>query len=105
MIKDDYLLTNKRYFSTDIEQGVTEIRRNFRVDNMINEDAYAIFVAPGNEPEEASFCMENLRKGIKEFLLKYSAPTSISPKALPLEGNFVTILSLHEGSKGAAWVK
>lgn len=49
--------------------------------------------------------MENLRKGVKEFLLKYSAPTSLSPKALPLEGNFVTILSLHEGSEGQAWVK
>jgi len=28
--------------------------------------------------------MENLRKGVKEFLLKYSSPTSLSPKALPL---------------------
>lgn len=49
--------------------------------------------------------MENLRKGVKEFLLKYSHPTSLSPKALPLNGNFVTVLSLHSGSKGEAWVK
>ena len=48
--------------------------------------------------------MENLRKGVKEFLLKYSAPTSLSPKALPLE-KFVTIISVHEGSEGEAWVK
>jgi len=48
--------------------------------------------------------MENLRKGVKEFLLKYSAPSSLSPKALPMN-KFVTVLSLHEGSEGAEWVK
>lgn len=37
---------------------------------------------------------------MKEFLLKYSAPTSLSPKALPLAGNFTTIISLQEGSEG-----
>lgn len=37
---------------------------------------------------------------MKEFLLKYSSPTSLSPKALPLKDNFVTIMSLHKGSKG-----
>ena len=49
--------------------------------------------------------MENLRKGVKEFLLKYSAPTSLSPKALPLDGNFVTIISTHKGSQGEQYVK
>ena len=44
-----------------------------------------------------------MRKGVKEFLLKYSAPTSMSPKALPMS-NFVTVISLHEGSAGAAYV-
>lgn len=48
--------------------------------------------------------MENLRKGVKEFLLKYSAPTSLSPKALPLASNFVTVISVHEGSEGQKWV-
>jgi hypothetical protein len=48
--------------------------------------------------------LENLRKGVKEFLLKYSAPTSLSPKALPLD-KFVTVLSVHEGSEGEAFVK
>jgi hypothetical protein len=47
----------------------------------------------GNEKAEAEFCVENVRRGIKEFLLKYSAPTSLAPKALPKE-NFVTIISL-----------
>ena len=49
--------------------------------------------------------MENLRKGVKEFLLKYTAPTSLSPKALPMDGNFLTIISVHEGSAGEAAVK
>lgn len=62
-------------------------------------------MAPGNEVAEVEFTMENLRKGVKEFLLKYSSPTSLSPNALPLDGNFVTILSLHAGSPGEAWVR
>jgi|MGYP000038021907 hypothetical protein len=49
--------------------------------------------------------MENLRKGVKEFLLKYSAPTSLSAKALPLDGNFVTIISTHKGSAGEKYVE
>ena len=64
-----------------------------------------LFIAPGNEKNEVEFCLENLRKGIKEFLLKYSSPTSLSPKALPLDGNFVTILSLHKGSEGEEYAK
>ena len=52
-----------------------------------------------NEKNEAEFTAENVRRGIKEFLLKYSAPTSMSPKALPLD-NFVTVISLHENSPG-----
>lgn len=43
--------------------------------------------------------MENIRKGVKEFLLKYSAPTSLSLKAPPLD-KYVTVLSLHKGSEG-----
>ena len=64
-----------------------------------------IFIAPGNEKSEVEFCLENLRKGVKEFLLKYSSPTSLSPKALPLDGNFVTVLSLHKGSDGEEYAK
>ena len=45
------------------------------------------------------FCINNLRKGVKEFLHKYSAPTSLSPIAAPID-KFVTIMSLHKGSKG-----
>ena len=49
--------------------------------------------------------MENLRKGVKEFLLKFSSPTSLSANALPMDGNFVTFISVHEGSEGAEWVR
>ena len=48
--------------------------------------------------------MENVRRGIKEFLLKYSYPTSLSKKAPPLE-NYVTVLSVHKGSEGEEYVR
>ena len=63
-----------------------------------------VFVAPGNEVEEATFCAENIRKGMKEFLLKYSAPTSMSPKARPVD-NFVTVISTHAGSPGEKYMQ
>ena len=105
LLKEDYLLVNKNYFSGEMETAINQIRQNFRQQNEINQDAYSIFLAPGNEKAEVEFTMDNLRKGVKEFLLKYSAPTSMSPKALSLEENFVTILSLHAGSPGEQWVK
>ena len=87
-----------------MEKGIENIREAFRAEHSIDPNAHVIFVAPGNEKAEAEFCMETLRKGIKEFLLKYSAPTSLSPKALPLD-NFVTVMSLHSGSEGEAYVR
>lgn len=104
LLKDDYLLVNRRYFAADIEKAVEVIRNQFRDDNGIDNDTHAIFIAPGNEKAEVDWCMDNLRKGVKEFLLKYSSPTSLSPKALPLD-KFVTILSVQEGSPGEAAVR
>ena len=104
LVNAEDLLVSKRYFASEMEQGILSIRDKFRAKHSIAGDSHVIFLAPGNEVKEAEFCMENLRKGVKEFLLKYSAPTSMSPKALPME-NFTTVLSLHEGSAGAAWVK
>jgi len=63
-----------------------------------------IFFAPGNEKNETLFTAETVRKGVKEFLLKYSAPTSLSPKALPLS-KFVTVISLHNGSDGEKFMR
>jgi hypothetical protein len=88
-----------------MEKAINGIRDNFRTEHKIDSNAYTIFIAPGNEKNEVEFCLENLRKGIKEFLLKYSAPTSMSPKALPLENNFVTVLSTHKGSNGERAVR
>ena len=81
------------------------MRDDFRSKHNIDSSAYSVFVAPGNEKGEVEFSMENLRKGVKEFLLKYSAPTSLSSKALPLDGNFVTVISTHKGSQGEKYVK
>jgi len=103
LVQDDHLLVNKRYFSSDMEKAIGEIRTQFRTEHKIDEKAYSIFIAPGNEKKEVEFCMENLRRGVKEFLLKYSQPTSLSHKAPPLE-NFVTILSVQEGSDAQAYV-
>ena len=63
-----------------------------------------IFYAPGNELKEAQFTAEATRKGVREFLLKYSAPTSLSPKARPLD-NFVTVISTHAGSPGEQYTR
>lgn len=45
-----------------------------------------------------------MRKGIKEFILKYSSPTSLSPKAPPKD-NYVTIISVEKGSEVETYVK
>ena len=65
-------LANKRYFATEMERGIESLRETFRTENNIDPNAHVIFLSPGNERSEAEFCMETLRKGVKEFLLKYS---------------------------------
>ena len=104
LVEDDYLLVNRRYFTTDVENGVESMRNKFRAAHGIPEDGHVIFLAPGNEVSEAEFCIENMRKAVKEFTLKYSAPTSLSPKALPID-NFATVISIHEGSAGGEYIK
>ena len=91
------LHVSKRYFATDLEKGIQDIRDSFRTKQGLSDDNTLIFVAAGNELNETEFCAENIRKGIKEFLLKYSAPTSMAAKARPLD-NFVTVISTHTGS-------
>jgi len=98
------LHVSKRYFATDLEKGIENIRTEWREKNGIADDATIIFYAPGNEANEAEFTCENTRRGVKEFLLKYSAPTSLSPKARTLD-NFVTVISVHSGSDGERYVR
>jgi len=52
LIKDDHLLTNNRYFSSDVENAVSRIRDNFRHEHGIEKNAYSVFLAPGNEVAE-----------------------------------------------------
>jgi len=54
----------------------------------------------GNNANEVDFSFEHTRRGIEEFFLKYSAPTSLSPIAKP-RTKFHTLVSLQEGSTGA----
>lgn len=97
MVKDHSLFVNKNYFASDLEKAIESVRSQFRAKHHISDNGTVIFFAPGNEASEAEFCLENVRKGVKEFLLKYSSPTSLSPKAPPLE-HYTTIISLHRGS-------
>lgn len=98
------LYVSKRYFQADLEKAIGGIRDSWREKNQIASDAHVIFVAAGNEQKEAEFTAENIRRGIKEFLLKYSAPTSLSPKARSVD-NFVTVISTHAGSEGERYIK
>jgi hypothetical protein len=98
------LHVSKKYFATDTEKAIQGIRSSWRAQNGIADNATVIFYAPGNELKEAQFTAESARKGIREFLLKYSAPTSLSPKARPLD-NFVTVISTHSGSNGEQHIK
>lgn len=104
LIRDNSILTNNRYFASELEKGIDGIRSNFRERHQLNDDQTVIFFAPGNERREAEFTTEAVRRGVKEFLLKYSAPTSLSAKARPL-ANFVTVISLHSGSEGEKYVR
>ncbi len=76
-----------------MEKAVDKVKGEFRAKHEINPKGTVIFFSPGNELKEAEFSMENVRKGVKEFLLKYSSPTSLSPKAPSLD-NYTTIISL-----------
>ena len=53
--------------------------------------------------QEVEFSFEPTRKGIEEFLLKYSSPTSLSPIAKPME-KFHTIISVDSGSEAESTI-
>ena len=98
LLKEESLYVNRKYFSSDMEKSIESVRASFREKHKIPENGAVIFFAPGNEEKEAIFCTDTVRKGIKEFMLKYSSPTSLSPKAPPMD-HYTTILSLHKGSE------
>ena len=97
-------MVNKQYFAADMEKAIEKVRASFRDKHGISQTGTVLFVAPGNEKNEAEFCLENIRLGVKEFLLKYSSPTSLSPKAPPLE-HYTTVISVHRGSSAEDIIK
>ena len=96
---------SRDHFSSEIEKIIEKnVRPEWRAKHNIPDDATVVFVAPGNEPDEAAFSMVNVQRGIKEFMLKYSSPTSLSPSAPPAS-KFYTVISTHKGTKGEEWVQ
>ena len=104
LVQEDSLQLNEKWFAGDLDKSIQKVKASFREKHGIEEDATVIFFAPGNEKNESSFSFESVRKGVEEFLLKYSAPTSLSPVAKPLE-KFHTFISLEEGSAAEAHVR
>ena len=104
LLKDESLMISRNHFAAELERGVAGIRQDFRQRYGVPQDGTVVFFAPGNEIKEAEFCMDSVRKGIREFLLKYSAPTSLSPKA-PALSQYTTVISVQRGSEAETFVR
>lgn len=103
-MKEESLYVNKKHFGSELEKAVTTVKQDFRNRHGIPQDGTVVFFAPGNEINEAEFCLDSVRKGIREFLLKYSSPTSLSPKAPGLE-TYTTVISVQRGSEAESYVR
>jgi hypothetical protein len=103
LLKEDSLFVNRKYFANDLEKAIEGVRENFRQKHNIKQNGAVVFFAPGNEVSEAEFCLDTVRRGVKEFVLKYSSPTSLSPKAPPID-HYTTIISLQKGSRVEEYV-
>ncbi len=101
LLKPESLYVIKKNFPTVMEKIVANVRQNYRKRMGIPEDGITLFFSPGNELSEAVFCMDEGRRGIEEFIKKYSAPTSLEPRALP-STHFTTILSIQRGSNSSS---
>lgn len=98
LVSENTIQVNEKWYAGEMDKAIKKVRAAFREKHKIAEDSTVIFFAPGNETNEATFCFESVRKGVEEFLLKYSSPTSLSPVAKPLD-KFHTIISVEEGSE------
>lgn len=67
LVRGDSLFLSRLNSGIEIEQGVQSIGAAFRQKHGIPEDAHVAFFAPGNETSEVVFCMDAVRKGVKEF--------------------------------------
>lgn len=97
LVGENTISLSKKYSAGDIESAVQKAKSAFRNKHKIDEDATLIFFSPGNELNEAEFSYDQVRRGVEEFLLKYSAPTSLSPLAKTMD-KFHTVISVEEGS-------
>jgi hypothetical protein len=104
LLKDESLLLNKKHFASDLEKSIDHVRVSFREKHKIPQEGTVIFFNAGNEVKEAEFSLDSVRKGIKEFLLKYSSPTSLSPKA-PHVDHYTTVISVHKGSEAEEYIR
>jgi len=93
LLKDESFMVNRKFFAADLEKAIAGVKQEFRSKHNIPQDGTVVFFAPGNEIKEAEFCLDSVRRGVREFLLKYSAPTSLSPKAPGLE-QYTTVISV-----------
>lgn len=48
--------------------------------------------------------MDSVRRGIREFLFKYSSPSSLSPKA-PSMDHYTTVISVQRGSDAESYIR
>lgn len=83
---------------------VRTTRGQFRAKHKIDDSDFVIFFSPGNRDTEVEWSFDHVQKGIDEFLLKYSAPTSLSPIAAPLE-KFHVVISIDETSESAQMIR
>lgn len=104
LVQPNSIQLNEKWFAGDLDKAIQKLKAKFRQTHQIDDDATVIFFAPGNEQNESTFSFESVRNGVQEFLLKYSAPTSLSPVAKPLD-KFHTFISLEEGSAAEAHVR
>ncbi len=104
MLHDESLLVNRKFFAADLEKAISGVRQEFRAKHSIPQDGTVVFFAPGNEVKEAEFCMDSVRRGLREFLFKYSSPSSLSPKAPALD-QYTTVISVQRGSDSEAYIR
>jgi lipid A disaccharide synthetase len=104
LLKDESLLINRKHFAADLEKSISAVRSDFRERHRIPKEGTVVFFSPGNEEKEAEFSLDSIRRGVREFLLKYSSPTSLSPKAPALE-HYTTVISVQRGSESEAYIR
>lgn len=95
LAKESSILVNENRFAAQLEESIQKRKEAFRERMKIESDDIVVFVSLGNNINESEFSIDACRRGVKEFQLKYGAPTSLSLKALP-HNKFWTVISLQK---------